>query len=90
MPTVKFTYALKKFFPGLQDMPSNGTALLDIFDEMDACYPGVRSYLLDEQGSLRKHVNLFIDGTLVTDRNGLGDSIGPNSEIYVIQALSGG
>ena len=50
----------------------------------------MRSYILDAQGRLRKHVAVFIDGELLTDKRDLGRSIPPNSEIYVMQALSGG
>jgi molybdopterin synthase sulfur carrier subunit len=90
MPTVKFTKALKRFFPQLTDTTAKGRTLSEILCEMDTCYPGVRSYVLDEHGRLRKHVNIFIDGTIITDRNALSDSFSDNSEIYIIQALSGG
>ncbi|MCR3825583.1 hypothetical protein K3Z89_08245, partial [Pseudomonas aeruginosa] len=46
--------------------------------------------LLDDQGSLRRHVALFVDGVQVRDRRGLGDPLQDDSEIYVVQALSGG
>ena len=90
MPTVKFTYALKRFFPRLKDTPANGNTLADIFKEIETNYPGLRSYVLDERGSLRRHVNIFIDGKLISDRTKLSDTFSSNSEIYIIQALSGG
>jgi hypothetical protein len=90
MPTVKFTKALKRFFPQLTDTPAKGKTLAEILREMDLCYPGVRGYVLDEHGRLRKHVNIFIDGTIISDRMTLSDSFSDHSEIYIIQALSGG
>lgn len=90
MPTVKFTYALKRFFPGLSQTPAKGDTLVSILDEMEASYPGVRRYVLDEQGRLRQHVNIFIDGTMIKDRTTLTDPFTENSEIYIMQALSGG
>jgi sulfur-carrier protein len=90
MPTVKFTSALKRFFPGMKDLPASGTTLREILAEVEAGYPRVCSYLLDEQGSLRGHVNIFIDGAIINDRNGLTDPFLPKSEIYIVQALSGG
>ena len=90
MPVVKFTNALKRFFPTLQDTPAGGSTIAGILGEMDTHYPGVKSYLLDEHGHLRKHVNIFIDGNMITDRNTLNDAFTANSEIYIIQALSGG
>ena len=90
MPTVKFTYALSRFFSGLKDTPAKGSTLKDVLKEIENNYPGIRSYILDEQGSLRRHVNIFIDDTLINDRVSLSDRFTENSEIYIIQALSGG
>ncbi len=90
MPTVKFTKALNRFFPALQDTAAGGATLTAILSEMDEHYPGVKSYLLDEQGKLRKHVNIFIDGNMINDRDTLSDAVTDRSEVYIIQALSGG
>ena len=90
MPKVRFTYALKRFFPGLKEVPAGGKSFREIFAELDGHYPGISSYILDEQGSLRKHVNIFIDGKMINDRNKLSDPFTTGSEIYIMQALSGG
>ena len=50
----------------------------------------LRSYILDDQGRLRRHVNVFVGGQMVADRLALSDPVGPRDEIYVLQALSGG
>ena len=47
-------------------------------------------YVLDEQGALRHHVVVFVDGQLIRDRVTLADPVGEQSEIAVMQALSGG
>jgi sulfur-carrier protein len=49
-----------------------------------------RGYVLDEQGKVRQHMVVFIDGELVRDRDVLTDPVGPDSVVDVIQALSGG
>lgn len=90
MPTVKFTYALKRFFPGLKDIPADGNSFTEIFREIDTRYPGLSGYVLDEHGSLRRHVNIFIDGKMINDRKTLSDPFAVGSEIYIMQALSGG
>jgi sulfur-carrier protein len=50
----------------------------------------LRTYILDDQGRLRRHVMIFIDGQMIGDRLGLSDAVKPGSEVYVMQALSGG
>jgi molybdopterin converting factor small subunit len=52
--------------------------------------PRLRGYLLDDQGALRKHMAVFVNGSAVQDRRGLGDPVARGAEIAVIQALSGG
>ena len=67
--------------------PPTARSALDGYFEL---YPAVRSYVLDDAGAVRKHVAVFVDGDLVTDRAGLTDPVTPTSTIHVFQALSGG
>jgi len=90
MALVKFTYALKRFFPRLTDTKASGKTIPAVLQEIEASYPGVTKYVLDDQGRLRQHVNIFIDGVMIKDRNKLSDPFRENSEIYIMQALSGG
>ncbi len=90
MPTIKFTYALKRFFPQLKELAAGGNSLPEVLTEIEQQYPGLSNYVLDEHGSLRKHVNIFIDGKMIHDRKTLKDAFRSESEIYIMQALSGG
>jgi len=49
-----------------------------------------RGYVLDDQGGLRRHMLVFVDGSPVQDRRHLSDVVSPDSDVHVIQALSGG
>jgi len=64
--------------------------LNDALHQVFAAHPSVRDYVLDEQGELRKHVVVFIDGERVRDRRRLTDPVREASQIYVLQALTGG
>lgn len=59
-------------------------------DEYFVRFPTVRGYVLDDVGAVRKHVALFVDSDLITDRTTLTDPVGEQSTIHVFQALSGG
>lgn len=50
----------------------------------------LRSYIFDDQGRLRRHVMVFVDGQMIEDRLDLSDPVKSESEVYVMQALSGG
>lgn len=90
MATVKFTYALKRFYPDLDTLEIEAPDVNSVVHSIEQNYPGIKDYLLDEQGSLRKHVNIFVDGSLITDRETLLDQLTERSEVYIMQALSGG
>ena len=62
----------------------------EALEEVFAANPRARGYVLDDQGALRKHMQVFVDGEMVRDRTGLSDPVGEASEVYVMQALSGG
>jgi molybdopterin synthase sulfur carrier subunit len=60
---------------------------------LDVCFrenPGVARYVLDDQGALRKHVVVFVNGEQIRDRSCLSDVVSADDQIYVMQALSGG
>jgi hypothetical protein len=61
-----------------------------VLDGVFAANPRLRGYVLDDQGALRRHMMVFVDGQQIEDRERLSDPVRPVSEIYVMQALSGG
>ena len=67
-----------------------GATVREVLDAIFAANPQARSYVLDDQAALRRHMTIFVDGTMIRDRAGLGDAVGDTSTIYVFQALSGG
>jgi molybdopterin synthase sulfur carrier subunit len=91
MPAVKFTTHLEKFFPGINSgIVVEGETVAQVVTALDERFPGLGAYLVDEQGALRKHVNIFIDEDLIHDWQRLGDTVPEGSRVYVFQALSGG
>jgi sulfur-carrier protein len=67
-----------------------GATVREVLDRVFADHPRLRGYVVDEQGALRKHMIIFIDGRQIADRARLSDPVEPRSELYVMQALSGG
>ena len=49
-----------------------------------------RGYVLDDQGTLRRHMNIFVNGEPIADRTSLSDPVADSDEVFVMQALSGG
>ncbi len=89
MPTVVFTQNLRRHID-CPDQAVDASTVADALAAVFAINPRLRSYVLDDQGALRHHMMVFVDGEPITDRAKLSDAVRPTSELYVMQALSGG
>ncbi len=89
MPKVQFTAHLQRFL----DCPPADVAGKTVRAVLGAVFsdnPRLRGYILDDQGRLRKHVMVFVDSEPIEDREQLSDAVQESSEVFVMQALSGG
>ena len=89
MAHVHFTSWLRELVPnGPLSVP--GVTVGDALAAVFAQEPQVRSYVLDERGTIRKHVCVFVDGARLPNAGALNHPVGPEAKLYVMQALSGG
>lgn len=89
MARVSFTRNLQRHV-ACPSVDVAGDSVREVLDAVFTDNPRARGYVLDEQGALRKHMAVFVDGEQVLDRVGLSDPVGENAEVYIMQALSGG
>ncbi len=89
MPQLKFTQHIQRHLDA-PPMDVSGSTVREALEHAFREQPRLRTYVLDDQGQLRKHVVIFVDGQLIQDRGGLSDTVGQASELLVMQALSGG
>jgi hypothetical protein len=89
MVTVSFTPNIQRHV----SCPSTlvqGETVRQVLDAVFEGNPRARAYVLDEQGAVRPHMVVFVNGRQVRDRERLSDPVPSDGEIYVAQALSGG
>ena len=89
MPTVEFAPALTRHVPCPRQTVDAGS-LRGALDAAFLAAPLLRSYVLDEQGSVRKHVAVFINGQMIARRDRLDLPLRDEDRVMVIQALTGG
>lgn len=89
MARIVFTDNLQRLV-ACPPVETDGGSLREVLDAAFRKNARARTYVLDEQGAIRKHVAVFIDGVLVQDRQTLTDPVPPTAQVYVMQALSGG
>ena len=72
------------------EVTAAGATVREVLAAVFESYPALEGYVLDDQGGLRYHMTVFVNGAQVSDRTGLSDAVPADGELYVMQALSGG
>lgn len=89
MPQVSFTSNLQRHLAA-PTRQVEGETVRQVLDNVFATNPKLRSYILDDQARLRRHVVIYVNDARVADRDCLSDRVGRADEVFVFQALSGG
>jgi len=89
MATVRFTRNIQRHV-SCPTLDVAGGTLREVLENYFQTNTQARGYVLDDQGRLRQHMVIFVDGDQVHDRDNLSDPVATGSVIDVLQALSGG
>jgi len=87
--SVAFTANLQRHL-SCPDLTVPGSSVRVVLDQVFAVEPRLRSYILDDQDRVRRHVAIYVNGDRIADRERLSDPVGDDAEVFVFQALSGG
>lgn len=89
MPSISFTANIQRHV-ACPTSNVNGPTVRAALENFFKGNEVARGYVLDDQGMLRRHMNIFINGEPIADRTALSDAVSDRDEIFVMQALSGG
>jgi molybdopterin converting factor small subunit len=84
---VKVASVLFEYTGDRPEVEARGETLGAVLADLDRRHPGLRFRVVDEQGRIRQHMNVFVGGRPTRD---LGARVRPDDEVYILQALSGG
>ncbi len=88
--TVRIPTTLRPLSGGASTVEVEPGALGDVVKALDAAYPGFADRLLDEEGSLRRFVNVFVDDDDVRYLDGLKTEVADGQTVSIIPAVAGG
>ncbi|MCB2106432.1 MAG: MoaD/ThiS family protein [Rhodobacteraceae bacterium] len=89
MVQVHFTAHLQRVAPE-NPIDGAGSTIREVLASVFAKTPGLKTYILDDQDRLRIHIAVFLDGEHLRGSDILSQPVKPDSELYILQALSGG
>ncbi len=90
MPTVRIPTPLRKLTDGRPTVDVDGASVRDLVDALDASHPGFGQRILDEDGDLRRFVNVFVRDQDIRFQSGLDTEVAADDTVSIIPAVAGG
>lgn len=81
---------LRRFTGGAAKVAVSGSTVGAVLDALDASHPGIGAQVRDDDGGIRRFVNVFVNGVNVRDRDGIATAVAAGDEVGVIPAMAGG
>ena len=88
--SVRIPTILRTYTGGAAEVAADGATLQDILDSLDAQYAGIAARVLDDNGALRRFVNVYVNDDDVRFLDGLATPIADGANISIIPAVAGG
>jgi sulfur-carrier protein len=90
MPTVHLPAALSGHAAGRRRLQVAGATVGGVLAALDRAHPGVGQRVLDDRGTLRRHVNVYVNGESIRYLDGVETPVGDGDEVWILPAVSGG
>ncbi len=88
--TVIIPTPLRRFTNGVETVETAGKNVNEIFDQLEVQFPGIRARLCEENGDLRRFINVYVDGEDVRFLDKLKTTVGEQAEVSIVPAIAGG
>jgi sulfur-carrier protein len=88
--SVRVPTILRTYTGGASEVAAEGSTLAEVLDSLDASYPGIKARILDDQGALRRFVNVYVGNDDVRFLDALATPTPEGTQVSVIPAVAGG
>jgi molybdopterin converting factor small subunit len=88
--TVIIPTPLRKFTNETELVEVQGNTVGEIFAQLESRYPGIQARLCEENGELRRFINVYVDGEDIRFLDRLKTSVNERAEISIVPAIAGG
>ena len=91
-PSIKIDVpgALRDCCEGASELSLSVSSVRAALEQIERRYPSLYRNICDETGTVRRHVNLFVNTSNVRDREGLDTALAPGDVVTILPAVSGG
>jgi len=88
--TVRVPTPLRKFAGGARDVQASGGTVGELIEHLEQQYPGIKERLCEEDGVLRRFINVYVNGEDIRYAKGVDTTLKDGDEVSIIPAVSGG
>lgn len=88
--TVRIPTILRTYTAGASEVTADGTTLQEVITSLDGQFPGIAARVLDDNGQLRRFVNVYVNDDDVRFIEGLASPTLDGAQISIIPAVAGG
>ncbi len=88
--SVRIPTILRTYTGGEKEVAADGDNLAAVLDDLEANYTGIKARVLDDNGDIRRFVNVYVDNEDVRFLEGLGTATPAGSQLSIIPAVAGG
>ena len=88
--TVRIPTILRPYTGGASEVTAEGATLAEVLDSLEATHPGIRARVLDDDGAIRRFVNVYVNDDDVRFAEGLATATPDGASISIIPAVAGG
>lgn len=90
MATVRIPSPLRRYTNNQSKVESNGANIIELIENLESQYPGVKTRLCDESGQIKRYVNIFVNGEEIRTLQGSETAVSEGDEVSIIPAMAGG
>jgi adenylyltransferase/sulfurtransferase len=90
MPTVRFPAAMKYYVNNQAELSIPASTVKELVEQVIQTYPSIRFHLVDGEGKLRRHFNIFVNGTHVRDLEGMDTPLKDEDQVILMASAAGG
>ena len=90
MPFIRFPAALKYYVDNHSELDIPAASVTELLAALANRYPSVKFHLLDADGKLRRHFNIFVNGAHIRELNGLDTKLNPDDKLILLASAAGG
>jgi sulfur-carrier protein len=90
MPIVRFPAVMKYYVDNQIEFPVSGSTVSELLENVLARYPNIKTHMFDTKGNLRRHFNVFVNGTHIRELNGMETQLKEDDKVILMASAAGG